>query len=176
MSKLVVTDIEDAAGVEKWNNTLGTPVDTSTGAASYSITGIPSGVKRADILLNDVDLSGADEIVIQLGDAGGIETSGYTGSCAFIANTVVKSLWSSSIILTTSRGASNNMSGIVTLILADPATNKWTISGNIGRTDSADMYVLAGDKSLSSELTQLLILDDGASTFDGGTVNIQYSF
>lgn len=152
--------------------TLGTEVDTSTGATEYDIA-VPSGVQKVDVNFNQVDLNGTDELLIQLGDSGGIETSGYLGTCAYVATTVVRTSWTSGCLLTTSRGTSNAFSGIITFELIN-ASNQWIVSANLGRTDSQDVYVSGGGKALSAELTTVRITSDGSNTFDGGTVNVQY--
>ncbi len=46
---------------------------------------IPSWVKEIKIMLVDVSTDGTDSLVITIGDSGGLETSGYKGGAALLA-------------------------------------------------------------------------------------------
>ena len=52
-------------------------VTASTSGSAVAFTGIPSTAKMIIINLQMVSLSGSDAIIFQLGDSGGVETSGY---------------------------------------------------------------------------------------------------
>ncbi len=49
----------------------------TTSGTTHDYTGIPSWARKIHILLNGVSTNGVSPLAIQLGDAGGIETSGY---------------------------------------------------------------------------------------------------
>ena len=49
----------------------------STSGTSVDFTSIPSWVRRITIMFDGVSLSGTDQILVQLGDSGGLETTGY---------------------------------------------------------------------------------------------------
>jgi hypothetical protein len=57
--------------------TSGTAV-ASTSGTSIDFTSIPSWVKRITVMLNGVSTSGTSIPLIQLGDSGGIENTGYS--------------------------------------------------------------------------------------------------
>ena len=107
--------------------TLGTPV-ASTSGTSIDFTSIPSGTKRITISYSGVSTSGTSKPIVQLGDAGGVETSGYLGAGfrngATVANLTdgfgVHSDWSSSVIF----------HGITILTLLDSSTFTWS-SGSV---------------------------------------------
>ena len=147
--------------------------EQSTGSGStFDFTGIPASTKRITVEFDRCSLSGGNDIAIQLGDSGGLETSGYTGRCIEVGTGSVA--WSSSAIVSQNLGAGNTLNGIVTIVLMDEATDKWMITGTLGAHASGVTMVPAGIKALSDTLTQLRILQTGASTFDGGSVNILY--
>jgi len=59
--------------------TLGSPT-ASTSGTSIDFTGIPAWAKRVTVNLSAVSTSGTNHLLIQVGDAGGVETSGYDGN------------------------------------------------------------------------------------------------
>jgi hypothetical protein len=44
----------------------------------FDFTSIPSWVKRITVMLNEVSTNGTSEVILQIGDSGGIETVSYT--------------------------------------------------------------------------------------------------
>ena len=149
--------------------------DTSVGTGTtYNITGIPAGVRCVSILFEGVSTNGTSPILVRLGDAGGIETSGY----------LAESTQSNGGSTTSSTAgfpmfqhlAAHSMAGIMDLRLKDVANFTW-VSGHNAR--SATNVVLSGGgvKSLSAALTQLRITTvNGSDVFDAGTVALQYSY
>ena len=47
---------------------------------SADFTSIPSWVRRITLIFSDISLSGSDNLLIQIGDSGGLETTGYLGA------------------------------------------------------------------------------------------------
>jgi len=139
-------------------------------------TGIPSWVKRITVMISGLSTNGTSDPLIQLGDSGGIENTGYVAGAAVItsgasgfsstAGFPISGSWSSSVLF----------SGIVTLALQDAATNTWTASVAGGRTDASGAFSGGGYKALSATLDRIrLTTAGGANTFDAGTtINILY--
>lgn len=166
---------DDAGNVKRLITTLGTVVDTSTGATSYTITGIPSGVKEVKVMFFGVSTAGASPGIVQLGDAGGIEATGYDANVVDISTTVGKLNSTVGFPTTNTGAAALILSGTLTLSLQDASTNTWIATFNGAHTAGTDMYVGAGEKSLSAELTQIkLTTTGGSTTFDAGSINIQF--
>jgi len=140
---------------------------TSPASASIDFTGIPSWVKRITVMFNGVSTNGTSNPLIQLGDAGGIETTGYT----------VSSLESTTTHYTAGFGikfASATASLNGSLVLTNVSGNVWAGTGLFNNTSTA-VASLAGSKTLSDVLTQLRITTvNGTDTFDAGTINILY--
>ena len=57
-------------------NTLGTAV-TCAGQTSIDFTGLPSWIKKISIIFNGISTSGTSGVLVQVGDSGGIENTGY---------------------------------------------------------------------------------------------------
>ena len=155
------------------HSTLGTVLDTSSGASSYTFSGIPSGVKEISVMFFGVTFSSTSYWVVRIGTASGIETSGYDGSA---------DLGLSTVNFTDGYGifrnsATQRLEGFMGLKLMDSSTNTWVAGHSIGRGGSTDMFKGGGSKNLSAELTQLIFTTQGGSnTGSAGKINIQYSF
>jgi hypothetical protein len=149
----------------------GTAVAASSGTAVL-FTGIPSWVKRITVMFNEVSLSGTDSILVQIGDAGGVETTGYVSSSTGFsgASGSTSSSTSGFIVVSTAAAFINSGSLVLTLI----GSNLWVSSG-AGKLATNTCWVAGGSKTLSDTLTQINITVTGANTFDGaGTINILY--
>ena len=152
--------------------TLATEQATTSGS-SINFASIPAWVRRITIQLVGVSADGTTNLQIQIGDADGIETSGYLSAATQITTVVATSRSTSAFVLTqaTETGATHH--GQVILTLEDAANNTWTMSSVISQSDADAMEVGAGSKSLSAPLTQLSLIV-GADAFDAGAVNILY--
>lgn len=151
---------------------LATQQATTSGTA-FDFTGIPSGVRRITIEFAGVSLSGTDDLLIQLGDAGGLETSGYLStSNSFSVSGTSESASTAGFIIRMA-SAARVLSGTVVLTLIDTATNSWVAAGT-AKLSTVISVVTGGEKPLSAELTQLRITRSGTDTFDAGAVNVLY--
>jgi hypothetical protein len=155
--------------------TLGTPVATTSGT-SIDFTGIPAGIKQLIVNFYQVSTSGTDPINIQLGDSGGIETTGYIGEGANItaANTCnVQNSTGGFRIQVLS--ATSVLNGSITITLQNSSLNRWAASGNVSNQGNTQMMMTAGVKPLSAVLDRVRITTLGGSqTFDNGEINIAY--
>ena len=152
----------------------GTAVTASGTAVNF--TSIPSWVKRITVLFSGVSTSGTSAFLIQLGDSGGIENTGYTGSGSNIGTGSTGITGSTAgFILVAAAVAANNYQGKVEINLADASTNTWVSFGTLSRSSNDSISSSAGTKSLSDTLTQVRITTvNGTDTFDAGTINILY--
>ena len=171
----------NGAGAPTWATvsagfTLGTPV-VSTSGTSITFTGIPAGVKQIIVNFSRVSTSGTSAKVIQLGDSGGIETTGYLSSGVSFIPTTMDVTSSITSFIIRSLVADEVLSGSVVFTLENASTYKWVATGIMSGSGAGagNMFWNAGEKSLSAELTQLRITtNNGTDTFDGGEINIAY--
>ena len=139
-------------------------------------TGVPATVKKIFIMLDGISTDGTDYLILQLGDAGGFETSGYGGSIVHIEGTAASSAALSDgfrlrILVTVGM----LFSGVITLVLEDSTNNVWACSGNVALTNAAALSTVAGAKALSGALTQIrLTTTGGTDAFDAGAVNVMW--
>lgn len=150
----------------------------STSGTSVDFGSIPSWVKRVTVLFNGVSVSGTSVMQVQLGDAGGVENTGYNASAGVVtggyAGAVgVTTATSGFTIQSTQQTAAFLMSGH--LVVTNISGNIWVASGVIGNSTTGTMFLYAGNKTLSDTLTQVRITTvNGTDTFDAGSINILY--
>ena len=156
--------------------TSGTAV-ASTSGTSIDFTGIPSWVKRITINFSGVSTNGTNIPLLQIGDSGGVETSGYLGS----GSSVFNGSTTSAVLQTTGFGIGGGMiatiifNGAIQITLLDSTANTWCANGVLGRSDVACVFNCGGAKSLSATLDRVRITTvGGTDTFDAGTINILY--
>ncbi len=144
----------------------------ASGAAQIDITPIPSWVRRITVTFEDVSTNGNNKIDIQIGDAGGIETSGYVGSNSNTSTGVAASLYVGHAFEIRYSGGAAQYSGAFTLIKAYTAGNLWIGTGMHATGATANVIFSAGRKTLSQTLDRLRISAGG--NLITGIVNIMY--
>ena len=145
----------------------------STSGTSIDFTGIPSWVKRITVMLNGVSTNGTSNWLVQLGDSGGIETTGYSARAITLTNntgaTSTAGFISTAVVL-----AANATSGSIIISLFNSTTNTWVSQGNL--LDPTNyLHTASGVKALSATLDRVRITTvNGTDTFDAGSINILY--
>ena len=158
--KAAITSIAGVTWVSPVATTSGTSVDFSS---------IPSGVTTIYVGFNEVSLSGStNNLLVQLGDSGGVETTGYVSSGEWSGNAVQST--SGFIIRVLSSG--RNVSGVLLFTRMDASANTWVTSGSLAVGTA--ISTVGGVKSLSSELTSVRLTTTGAETLDNGSLAIGY--
>jgi len=156
--------------------TLGTPVATTSGT-SIDFTGIPAGVKKITIAPSLVGTNGTSNLLVQLGDSGGIETTGYSSRCGFFSDGSTGSVvaGSTGFVFRNAGSSTSAVSGALELTLENASTNTWVCSGVTTDTDTTSISMTAGRKALSAVLDRVrLTTVNGTDSFDAGEVNIVY--
>jgi len=167
----LMTPLSVSQAIDAQNINLSSLVTLS--GSSVDFTGIPSTARRVTVNFNGLSTNGTTVPLIQLGDSGGIETSGYVGAVGIVAPSPALSNFSTGVLFSTSWTASSVLQGSIVFSLMDSATNLWAIIGIAGRSDGAFVHTLGGSKALSATLTQLR-LTAGANSFDAGTASISW--
>lgn len=149
--------------------TSGTSQATTSGTF-IDFTSIPSWVKRITVMFSQVSTNGTSPVQIQLGDSGGIETTGYVSS-AFSYNSGTAASSTTGLLIDEGyAGAAQSRSGTYTLNLLNSTT--WVGGGVLA---VGAVTPSAGVKTLSATLDRIRITTvNGTDTFDAGTVNIMY--
>ena len=153
--------------VSKPTPTYGTKTAIGTGHWK-DITGIPSGVKKMFLFLDNWSLSSGDELVLTLGDEDGFHTSGYEGRGGYVSNASYANSTNTTNGFQTygAASASYSWSGIFKFYLYDSHT--WYLTSQVWTADSATNYWISGRVTLDKEVTQIRIGQSASSTFDEG--------
>jgi hypothetical protein len=156
--------------------TSGTAV-ASTSGTSIDFTSIPSWVKRITVNFSGVSTNGTSIPLLQLGDSGGVETSGYlgAGSSVFNGSTTSAEQQTAGFGIGGGMGAFVIFHGSIQITLLDATANTWCANGVLARSDVACVFNCGGAKSLSATLDRVRITTvNGTDTFDAGSINILY--
>ena len=144
----------------------------STSGTAINFTDLPSWVKRITVMFDGVSLSGTDSFLIQIGDSGGLELTGYNGGGARFTVSAV-----AGATFTTGFGFNNATAGTLysgSVTITNVTGNTWAASGTLGGSATEFACVLGGTKTLSAALNSVTITRSGTNTFDAGTINIMY--
>lgn len=157
--------------------TLGTAT-ASTSGTSIDFTGIPSGVKRISVHFAGVSTNGTSAIIVQLGDSGGVENTGYTGTgMRVLATGSAVTALTSGFIVDQLPAAAEVLSGTLTLSLEKASNNTWAGVSLMSPAAGPHFFLCAGYKATSATLDRVSITTaGGANTFDAGEINITWEF
>lgn len=151
------------------------PIRVTTSGTSHDWTGIPAGTRGVKVSLQGVSLSGAAEILLQLGDAGGLETTGYVGSFSVVRDSVASANNLASGFAIVGGNSANVWNGIYTLTLLSTASNIWAASWVIGASNVGGINFGGGVKELSAPLDRVRLgTNNGTDTFDAGQAVASY--
>lgn len=145
----------------------------ASGQSEIDFTGIPATARRVTVTFNGLSLSGTDNMLIQLGDAGGPENTGYVSVSADIDGSETTVSSTAGIIIKCDNAA-DAIHGQVIFTLMDAATFLWSCSGILASSNGTSSITTSGSKALSAVLTQVRIDTTGTNTFDAGNVNVVY--
>lgn len=155
--------------------TSGTAVATTSGT-SVDFTSIPSWVKRITVMFNNVSTGGTSDLQVQLGDSGGVETTGYasvsaaTGGGTQITPTAVVT---TGMVVKNETGSGASFQGTVVFVNISGTT--WTQTHSLADTGTSRCIFGSGAKTLSNTLDRIRITTvNGTDAFDDGSINILY--
>ena len=166
----------DDAGTDfRINGTTVSAEQATTSGTSIDFTGIPAGVKRVTLLGHSVSGCGTDEFMVQLGDSGGIETSGYLGRYGRISGTGAATEGSTAGLIMFNDAAALLNEIVVQLWLQDATNNTWASAHVITVQSTTIMSWGGGTKALSGTLDRIRLTHvSGSDTFDAGAASIQF--
>lgn len=145
----------------------------TTSGSSVDFT-IPSGAKRFTVLLNGVSNNGnGSAFGVQLGDSGGIETTGY-GSSGVTVGSYEHDTGMFQISRADQTDNNLNFYGLLffeTLVGSSDLT--WIGQGLYGSSPTTREGFFGGYKTISAELTTVRFKSDG--TFDAGSVSVRWA-
>jgi hypothetical protein len=151
---------------------------TCAGQTSIDFTSIPSWVKRITVIFNGVSTSGTSNILVQLGDSGGVETTGYVSQANTFNAAPGSTASTAGFLMLNTTVAAISYSGVVPICNLNG--NDWVTSGVlVASTAAQGVSIFGGIKTLSATLDRVRITTvNGTDTFDttpsAGSINILY--
>jgi hypothetical protein len=139
---------------------------------SVSFTGIPSWASRITISLSGVGFSIADNIQLQIGPVGGLETTGYSGMSGTIIGGTGATMTASGFTINGLGAGTGAASG--TYVLVNTGGNVWVGQAILSFPSQTNINVTAGTKTLANPLSQLAVKGVGGNAFSGGTIEVYY--
>jgi len=139
------------------------------------ITGLGSSLVSVQVLFYLFSTNSANSaLLLQLGDSGGYETSGYTWSCSFTSTTQVVT---NGFLHSPDSGhdAADTASGVYDIWRYNDSANLWFCRFCGNETTKNSVRQGSGVKTLSGNLTKIqATTTNGTATFDGGTIIARY--
>lgn len=152
--------------------TSGTVVDTSTGATSYTVTGIPATAKFISFGYGGISTNGTSSVMIRVGPSGGVVSTGYVGA---VFDNATGTPVTDGFYIDNFGAAAVVRHGRATLQLIDAATNTWSWQSNVLSSDSNRAErTSSGTISLAGALERFQLIANGTDTFDAGKLNYLY--
>ena len=147
-----------------------------TNQTSVDFTSLPSGIRKLYLVLDGINCSSNGNLQVQLGDSGGLETSGYvSGSRVFYSNTNSTYQERSDSFVVFEDNGDWYKNGIVEII--NITGNRWVSAHTVYYSERGQFPGATsnggGRKGLSGELTQLRFTLS-AGNFTAGNVNLLY--
>lgn len=159
--------------------TLATPQATTSGTV-WTFSSIPAGVSMIIMSFSNFSQGSAGQIIrITLGDAGGLETSGYLSTGAAIADQTIPGLTtrktdSFHIGNGGNFDAADIVQGSAIFTLENASAFNWVMNAQLSLSNTDSIFFGAGSKSLSAELNQISFTTNTPGTGDSGSINIMY--
>ena len=163
-----VKAVQDAIDANGWTYTPTVPT-TGAGFNKELTSSIPAGTTDIEILLDGVSDNSGETMIIQIGDSGGYETTGYSSESV---STSGKASNTKGYRLNWTFGSSLAMTGVYRLSRWDVSEHLWFGNGILD--NSVDTCYAQGQKTLSGELTSIRLTLDGLADFDAGNARVRY--
>ena len=162
------TTVPTSAAVKDYVDGLvvsGTGGPTATTSGTEVDFVVSGAANRIVVQFDEVSLSGTDHLLVQIGDSGGIASTGYVSGSRESATTSTAGY--AVFVGSAARAASGCME-----ITRVGTSNKWVAFHAVvtGTICSAG----GGVKTLSDQITTVRVTRTGTNTFDGGNVSVRY--
>jgi hypothetical protein len=157
--------------------TVSGPHPLSPAESSIDFTGIPSWAKRVTVMLNGVSTNGTSPVIVQLGDSGGVENTGYVSQAAGVSTAAIDTTRSGTNtdgfrLAINVHAATDAITGKIDIV--NISSNTWIAQGIIIASATFPTMTV-GSKTTSATLDRVRITTvGGTDTFDAGSINILY--
>lgn len=143
-----------------------------TNQTSVDFTGIPSWANRVTVMFSGVSTNGTSSPIIQIGDSGGVEVTGYLGASTSMDTGVASSNFTTGFGIRSATAAAV-LHGFMSIVRQNG--NTWAARGDFGGSSAPFCIVSGGSKTLSDVLDRVrLTTGNGTDQFDAGSVSISW--
>jgi hypothetical protein len=143
-------------------------VPTDQNLASHLVTGIPTSATEIEIILREVQLTGTQSFLIQLGNSGGVVTSGYQ-SGARHSESAAKVANSSGFVV-----ANNSARVSLRMRIVKNSGNVWDASYVGAETFAGGSTAGAGHSSSIPDVDRIMLQRIGNTQFLLGVMIVRY--
>ena len=170
------TTIEDGAEVNKvW--TYSGSIDLTSGSPTSValLSGLPAGVQTIEIHFQNISTNTDNQTyLLQIGDSGGLETSGYVGMAVYSAASASASqTFSSGFMCTEPTDADSADTQHFFISITNHGSNLWVFESKGCHPTGNTVSITSGRKTLSGILDRLTLTTPGGSaTFDGSSTAV----
>ena len=151
------------------------PFPASSGPTSITFSSIPTYATQIQLGFYNVGFnSGATTILIQIGTASGISTTGYvaTSLVASTGNAGTVGSTSTSGFVMEYPGGSGPVGGLVTI--TNVTAGSYCCSGTLQNAANRMTCPIGQSPALGSALTQVKVTTTGGAAFNAGSIQIYY--
>jgi hypothetical protein len=142
---------------------------------SVDFTSIPSWARRITVVLLSISTNGTSVPIVQIGDSGGIEVTGYAATASVVSSTVSTAQFTTGFGISQVSASTSSYSGLIILNRIAVGSNSWLCSFSLGKGDSASTSLGGGSKTLSADLDRVRFTTvNGTDVLDAGFINIFY--
>jgi hypothetical protein len=126
-------------------------------------------------MFSAISTNGASSLLVQIGDSGGVETTGYDSYANYGINTGQFISSTAGFVLEATLYLSSTIARYGTIVLVNITGNIWVSSSNLYEGSGGVVSAGAGGKTLSDVLDRVRVTTvNGTDTFDAGQINILY--
>lgn len=143
------------------------PQATTSGTA-FDFTGIPDWATEIKIVFTGVSLSSTGDVIVQIGDSGGAEATGYNATSMSLTGSNTPVDYTTGFGIACSNAAVS-LVGEMILTRTSASGLTWSASHIMKRAGST-IVLGGGDKAVSATLDRVRITRIGSDTFDAGAV------
>lgn len=146
----------------------------SLSGVSYDFTVIPSWATEIDIEISAVAFNASSNILLQIGDSGGISTSGYLGGYEVLSSTPARGNQTTGLLIYTTFSSVRFIANIN--LRRNGTTNTWVLSSNGYFESNAVGQISVASKTLSNALDRVRLTSvAGTASFVSGVASISWS-
>jgi hypothetical protein len=166
-------------GTAKLPNVLfGSPSISLNGVSSVDVSGIPPWATVVEVYASGVGSAiSANRVGLRLGDAGGIETTGYNSLLTWFGSTMSgEAVTTEFRVLGSDTTAYAGGEYLFRLERMPGAVHQWSMLANAGSAIGVTVFGHScfGRKTLSEPLTQVRFFETSANNWNAGTIRVYW--